>query len=79
MNFSQILEYITSNANIDKETIFNIVDQVKHADLSNEMVLRKLIRDIAKIANRPVSKELEDRLVNKIKNEGIPSNLSDLF
>lgn len=79
MNFSQILEYIMSNANIDKETIFNIVDQVKHADLSNEMVLRKLIRDIAKIANRPVSKELEDRLVNKIKNEGIPSNLSDLF
>ena len=65
--FKKVFDEINKKSNIDKDTIFNIADSIKNADLSNEKVLRKLIRDIAKIANKPVSKELEDSLVNKIK------------
>lgn len=77
--FKKVFDEINKKSNIDKNTIFDIADSIKNADLSNEKVLRKLIRDIAKIANKPVSKELEDSLVNKIKNDGIPSNLDDLL
>lgn len=77
--FKKVFDEINKKSNIDKDTIFNIADSIKNADLSNEKVLRKLIRDIAKIANKPVSKELEDSLVNKIKKDGIPSNLDELL
>jgi hypothetical protein len=79
MKFNNILDQITSNSDIDKDMIFNIADNVKNADLSDEKVIRNLIRDIGKIANRPVPKELEDSLVDKIKSGGVPKDLSDLF
>lgn len=70
MNFGKILDAISQDSNIDKRMIFQIADSIKNADLSDEKVIRKLIRDIGKIANRPVSKELEDQLVKRIKEEG---------
>lgn len=77
--FKKVFDEINKKSNIDKDTIFEIADSIKNADLSNEKVLRKLIRDIAKVANKPVPKDLEDNLVNKIKKDGVPSNLNDLF
>ncbi len=77
--FKNIFDEINKKVNIDKNKIFEIADSIKNADLSNEVVLRKLIRDIARLANKEVTKELEDNLVKKIKNEGVPSNLNDLL
>ncbi|NLG81745.1 MAG: stage VI sporulation protein F [Bacilli bacterium] len=77
--FKNVFDEINKKANIDKNKIFEIADSIKNADLSNELVLRKLIRDIARLANKEVSKELEDNLVKKIKNEGVPSNFNDLL
>ena len=79
MSLGKILDHIAQDGNISKEMIFQIVNQVKNADLSDERVLRKLIRDIGKIANRPVSRELEDQLVKKIKEDGVPSDLGGFF
>lgn len=77
--FKNIFDEINKKVNIDKNKIFEIADSIKNADLSNEVVLRKLIRDIARLANKEVTKELEDNLVKKIKNEGVPLNLNDLL
>ena len=77
--FKKVFDEINKKANVDKNSIFDIADSIKNADLNDEKVLRKLIRDIAKIANKPVSKELEDSLVNKIKKDGVPQDLGGLF
>lgn len=77
--FKNVFDEINKKSSIDKNTIFDIADSIKSADLSDEKVLRKLIRDISKVANKPVSKDLEDKIVKKIKNDGVPSNINDLF
>ncbi len=77
--FKNVFDEINKKTNVDKNTIFDIADSIKNADLTDEKVLRKLIRDISKVANKPVSKELEDSIVKKIKKDGVPSNISDLF
>jgi len=77
--FKKVFDEINKKSSVDKDTIFDIADSIKNADLSNEKVLRKLIRDIAKVANKPVPKDLEDSIVSKIKKDGVPSNLNDLF
>lgn len=79
MSLGKLLDQISQDNNINKELIFQIVERVKRADLSDERVLRKIIQDIGKIANRPVSKELEDQLVKRIKEDGVPTNFGDLF
>ncbi|QVK16984.1 stage VI sporulation protein F [Mycoplasmatota bacterium] len=77
--FKNVFDEINKKASIDKNTIFDIADSIKNADLSDEKVLRKLIRDISKVANKNVTKDLEDKIVKKIKNDGVPSNINDLF
>jgi len=79
MAFKNIFDEINDKASIDKDSIIQIADSIKNADLSDEKVLRKLIRDISKMAGKEVSKELEDNLVQKIKNDGVPKNIFDLF
>ncbi len=77
--FKNVFDEINKKSNVDKDTIFNIADSIKNANLSDEVVLRKLIKDIAKVANKPVSKELEDKIVKKVKKDGVPKNMKDLF
>lgn len=79
MDLGKILSAITSNGNIDKESILALVNRIKNADLKDESVLRQVIREVSAIANKPVSKELEDQLVNRIINHGIPDDLSELL
>ena len=77
--FKNVFDEINKKTNIDKNSIFDIADSIKNADLTDEKVLRKLIRDIGKIANKPVSKELEDKIIQKVKKDGVPKNFTDLF
>lgn len=79
MSYKKLFDEISKNNNINKDAIFNIADSIKNQDLSDEKVLRKLIHDISKVAGRPVSKELEDNLVQKIKKDGVPKNFSDFL
>ncbi len=79
MAYKNVFDEINQKTKIDKNTIFDIADSIKNADLSDEKVLRKLIHDISKMANKPVSKDLEDKIVGKVKKDGVPSNISDLF
>ncbi|ERJ12798.1 stage VI sporulation protein F [Haloplasma contractile] len=79
MGLNRIFDEINSKASVDKESIFKIADSIKNANLKDEKVLRQLIRDVSKIANKNVPKELEDKLVEQIKQDGVPKNIGDLF
>lgn len=79
MKFNKMFEDLLGNSNVDKKSIFDIANSIQNADLSDEKVIRNLIRDISQVANRPVSKELEDKLVGQIKSDGVPKNFMDLF
>lgn len=79
MGYKNVFDEINQKTSIDKESIFSIADSIKNADLSDEKVLRKLIRDISKMAGKNVPKDLEDKIIKKIKKDGVPNNLTDLF
>lgn len=71
-------DYIEKKTNVKKEDIFRLANSVSNANLRDEKTLRKLIADVAKLANVSVSKSKEDKIVNAILNNQIPSDLSQL-
>lgn len=79
MDFNKIFSTISNKSTLDKESILGLANSIKNADLKDEKVLRKIIRDVAKLANRSISKEVEDSLVNRISKDGVPNDLSDLL
>ncbi|MCT8140360.1 stage VI sporulation protein F [Anaerobacillus sp. CMMVII] len=61
--------------NIEKKTgvnmgeVLKLVNSIQNSNLKDEATVRNLIRQVGKIANKPVKKETEDQLVNTIINQ----------
>ncbi|GGA61237.1 stage VI sporulation protein F [Ornithinibacillus halotolerans] len=69
---------IQQGAGISPGEVYKVADSVKNADFSDEKTVRKLVRQLAKMANKPLSKEKEDMLVKTITNNNMPSDLNSL-
>ena len=52
---------------------------VKNMDLSNEDSIRKVIREVSKLANKPIDKVQENKIVREILKNGINDNLFNMI
>lgn len=77
-----MFDKIQKNANIDPQEIFKVAESVKNANFSDEKTVRELIQRLSHIANKPVSKEKEDKIVEAIIKNKIPmdpNSMNNLF
>jgi hypothetical protein len=62
--------------NIEKKTgvnmkdIFELANSLQNANFKDEKTVRNVIRRVSQIANKPVSKEMEEQIVKSIINDG---------
>lgn len=62
--------------NIEKKTgvnmkdIFDLANSLQNANFKDEKTVRSVIRRVSQIANKPVPKETEDKIVQSIVNDG---------
>ncbi|GGN56441.1 MULTISPECIES: stage VI sporulation protein F [Oceanobacillus] len=82
-NFQKgMFDKINQKANISPEEIYQVADSVKHADFSDEKTVRELIQRLSRLANKPVSKDKEDKIVEAIVKNKVPMNpqtMNNLF
>ncbi|WLR42974.1 stage VI sporulation protein F [Bacillus carboniphilus] len=58
--------------NIEKKTgvkmndVFSLASSLQGADLKDEKTIRNLVKRVAELANKPVPKELEDKIVQTL-------------
>ncbi|RDW19081.1 stage VI sporulation protein F [Oceanobacillus arenosus] len=78
-NFQKgLFDKIQQNANINPQDIYKVADSVKNANFSDENTVRNLVRNLAKLANKPISKEKEDKIVQSIVKNKIPADAQSL-
>lgn len=77
-NQDNLFGKIQKNSSINPSEIYKVADSVKNADFSDERTVRKLIRQLARMANKPVSKEKEDKLVKTITDNNVPMDMQTL-
>lgn len=78
MNFNKALQFITDN-NIQPEAVFELVEKVKSMDLSDENNIRNVIKDVSKLAGKPIDKAQEDNIVREIMKNGVNDNLFNML
>ena len=78
MNFNKALQFISDN-NIQPEAVFELVEKVRTMDLSNEDNIRKVIKDVSKLANKPIDKAQENKIVREILKNGVNDNLFNMI
>jgi len=74
----RLMEQIERSSNVSMNDIVRIAEIVQHSDLTDEYTVRQLVRQLANVANRPISAEKEDQIVHSILNQNIPTSIDEL-
>ena len=74
-----IFEKVESKTNVKKEDIVRLAKSISGKDLNDEKNLRKLIKDVARLAGKEVSKEKEEKIINAGKKDKIPRDLKNVM
>ncbi|MGR3763576.1 stage VI sporulation protein F [Rossellomorea sp. NS-SX7] len=66
-NFFKNLEQKTG---VNMNEVFELANSLQNANFKDEATVRNVIKRVSKIANKPVNKEMEDKIVKSIVNDG---------
>ena len=66
---------VEKKTNVDKNTILSLAEKLQNNNMKNEEALRDVIKEISTLTGKEVSKEKEDKIINKIMNDKVPDNL----
>jgi uncharacterized protein YpuA (DUF1002 family) len=66
-NFFKNLEQKTG---VNMNEVLELANSLQTANFKDEATVRKVIKRVSKIANKPVNKEMEEKIVKSIVNDG---------
>jgi hypothetical protein len=61
---------IEKKTGVNMQDIFDLANSLQNANFKDEKTVRGVIRKVSQLANKPVSKDLEDQIVNTIVKDG---------
>ena len=74
-----IFEKVESKTNVKKDDIVKLAKSISGKDLNDERNLRKLIKDVARLAGKEVSKEKEQKIIKAVQKDKIPKDLKNVM
>lgn len=80
MAFSdRFFDKVEKKTNVDKKMILDLAKKLQQNDLKDEGTLREIIRTLSKATGKDVSKEQEEKIINKVVNDGVPKDIDKMF
>lgn len=73
-----LFDKIKQTANVNPDDVYRVAESVKHADFSDEQTVRNLVQHLARLANKRISKEKEDQIIQSITKNNIPMDMQSL-
>src|SRR5690606_39857332 len=67
---NQFFKIIEKKSGINMNETFELANTLQNATFKDEKTVRMIITRVSKIANKPVSKEMEDKMVESITKDG---------
>jgi hypothetical protein len=61
---------IENKTGVNMKDILDLANSLQSANFKDETTVRNVIRRVSQIANKPVSREMEDKIVKSIVNDG---------
>ncbi len=78
-NFQKgVFDKLKQSANIDSDEVYQVAESLQGADFSDEQTVHHLVRHLAKMANKPLTKEQEIQIVNSITKSNMPTDMESL-
>ncbi len=74
-----IFDRVEAKTKVKKEDIIALAKSVSNQDLNDEKNLRNLIKEVAKLAGKDVSKEKEESIVKAVKKDKVPKDFKNIL
>ena len=74
-----IFDKVEKKTNVKKEDIISLAKSVSNQDLSDERNLRKLIKQVARLAGKEVTKEKEESIIKAVKKDKVPKDFKNML
>lgn len=74
-----ILSKVEKKTSVKKEDLINIASRLNDGNMKDPSTLSGIIQDLATLAGKKVSKEKEDKIINLILNDKVPSNIDKMY
>ncbi len=75
---NNLFKKVESKTNVKKQDILSLAKSIQNKNMSDETNLRELIHNIAKMANKEIDKEKEDKIINAVKNNQINDQIKKM-
>ena len=79
MEDKNLFSKVEEKTNVKKEDIIKLAKKASTQDLSNEKNIRNLIKEVARLAGKDVSKDKEEKILNAIKKDQIPRDFKKVL
>ncbi len=74
-----IFDKVEAKTKVKKEDIIALAKSVSNQDLNDEKNLRNLIKQVALLAGKDVSKEKEESIIKAVKKDKVPKNFKNML
>lgn len=80
MNISDsFFNKIEKKTNVKKSSILNLAKKLQGDNMKDEKTLREVIKELSSMTGKEVSKEQEDKIINTVINDKVPSNIDKML
>lgn len=70
---------VEKKTKVDKNTIISLAEKLQNGNMKDESTLREIIGTLSKMTGKKVSKEQEDKIIEKIVNDKVPKGVEKMF
>lgn len=70
---------VENKTNVDKKTILSLANKLQNDNMKDEQTLKEVINTLSQITGKPVSKEQEEKIINTIINDKVPTDIDKYY
>lgn len=70
---------IENKTNVDKNTIISLANKLQNGNMKNEETIKEIITTLSQITGKEVSKEKEQKIIETIMNDKVPTNIDKYY
>ena len=75
----EVFNKVEAKTKVSKESIINIASRLNEGNMKDPKTLSGIIRELSKLTGKEVSQEKEDKIINLIVNDKVPTNIFSKF
>ena len=80
MGFSDsFFKKVENKTSVDKDTILSLANKLQNGNMKDETTLKEVISTLSQMTGKKVTKEQEEKIINTVMNDKVPSNLDKYY